>query len=79
MILLFYMTILLLCNNAYITRKSTTEPNMQDNMHTKQKSFEISDKALLYKYHDAFYKIFHLPLDWIPPDNRTFTVCGKAH
>ena len=53
---------------------------MQDEKHSStQKPFEISDKALLYKYHDAFYKIFHQPLDWIPPDNRTFTVCGKAH
>jgi len=39
----------------------------------------LSEKAFLFNYHDAFYKIFQLPLDWVPPDNRTFTVCGKSH
>lgn len=40
---------------------------------------EILQAAFLHKYHEIFFKIFHLPLDWVPPDNRTFTVCGKAH
>ncbi|MBR4221360.1 MAG: PocR ligand-binding domain-containing protein [Victivallales bacterium] len=40
---------------------------------------ELSEKAFLFDYHDAFYKIFHLPLDWIPTDNSTFTICGKSH
>ena len=56
---------------------------MQNHRNTKRKpsaqGAEIADKTLLLKYHQAFYKLFHLPLDWMPPDNRTFTVCGKAH
>lgn len=41
--------------------------------------YDLSEKALLFNYHEAFYKIFHLPLDWMTPDNKTFTVCGKSH
>ena len=40
---------------------------------------KLQEKTLLYKYHQVFYKIFKLPLDWMPPDNQTFTICGKAH
>lgn len=40
---------------------------------------ELSNAAFLHRFHEVFYTIFHLPLDWIPPDNRTFTVCGKSH
>ena len=40
---------------------------------------DLSRKKLLHNYHDAFYKLFRLPLDYIAPDNKTFTICGKAH
>ncbi len=39
----------------------------------------IAEKKLLHDYHAAFYKLFHLPLDWLKPDDRAFTVCGKEH
>ena len=40
---------------------------------------DIAGKKLLHNYHEAFYKLFHLPLDYLAPDNRNFTICGKAH
>ncbi len=40
---------------------------------------QLTSKRLLYDYHAAFYKLMHLPLDWMPPTDRTFTVCGKEH
>ena len=40
---------------------------------------DLVRKKLLHNYHDAFYKLFRLPLDYIAPDNKTFTICGKAH
>ena len=46
---------------------------------TAHKPDDLREKAFLFNYHEAFYKIFHLPLDWIPTDNSTFTVCGRAH
>ncbi len=45
----------------------------------KTKPDELSEKAFLFNYHEVFYKIFRLPLDWMTPDNQTFTVCGKSH
>ena len=48
-------------------------------MANRPSSHDISDKRLLLEYHKAFYKLLHLPLDWMPPDNRTFTVCGLSH
>ena len=41
--------------------------------------FDITEKKLLYNYHSAFYKLFHVPLDWVGPNLRTFTICGKEH
>ena len=46
---------------------------------SSHKPDDLREKAFLFNYHEAFYKIFHLPLDWIPTDNSTFTVCGRAH
>ncbi|MBE6389942.1 MAG: helix-turn-helix domain-containing protein [Lentisphaerae bacterium] len=40
---------------------------------------DLSQKKLLHHYHSAFFKLFHIPLDWILPDNKTFTVCGQEH
>ena len=40
---------------------------------------DLARKKLLHNYHKAFYKLFHLPLDFMAPDNKTFTICGKAH
>ncbi|OQA80664.1 MAG: HTH-type transcriptional activator RhaS [Lentisphaerae bacterium ADurb.Bin242] len=40
---------------------------------------DLSEKKLLYLYHSAFFKLFHIPLDWVKPNNKTFTVCGKEH
>ena len=40
---------------------------------------DLARKKLLHNYHDAFYKLFHLPLDFMAPDNTTFTICGKSH
>ena len=40
---------------------------------------DLVRKKLLHNYHDAFYKLFHLPLDFMAPDNKTFTICGKSH
>lgn len=40
---------------------------------------DLSQKKLLHHYHSAFFKLFHIPLDWILPDNKTFTVCGQDH
>ena len=40
---------------------------------------DITGKKLLHNYHEAFYKLFHLPLDFLAPDNRAFTICGKSH
>ena len=56
------------------------EPMKQEeNKIPENRPDELSEKAFLFNYHEAFYKLFHLPLDWIPPDNQTFTVCGKSH
>lgn len=41
--------------------------------------FNITEKKLLHNYHSAFYKLFHVPLDWVGPDLHTFTICGKEH
>lgn len=41
--------------------------------------FDITEKKLLHNYHSAFYKLFHVPLDWVGPNMRTFTICGKEH
>lgn len=43
------------------------------------KNFDITEKRLLHNYHSAFYKLFHVPLDWVGPNLRTFTICGKEH
>ncbi len=43
------------------------------------KNFDITEKKLLHDYHAAFYKLFHVPLDWVGPNMRTFTICGKEH
>ena len=40
---------------------------------------DLSQKKLLHCYHSAFFKLFHIPLDWILPDNKNFTVCGQDH
>lgn len=40
---------------------------------------DLSEKKILHLYHSAFYKLFHIPFDWIKPNNKTFTVCGKEH
>ena len=40
-------------------------------------SSDLAEKKILHLYHSAFYKLFHVPLDWIKPNNKTFTVCGK--
>ncbi len=40
---------------------------------------DLSEKKLLHLYHSAFFKLFHIPLDWVKPNNKTFTVCGKEH
>lgn len=40
---------------------------------------DITGKKLLHNCHEAFYKLFHLPLDFIDPANRSFTICGKSH
>ncbi len=40
---------------------------------------KLYEKKLLHNYHDAFFKLFRIPLDWIPPDNRTFTLKGNLH
>ena len=40
---------------------------------------DLSQKKLLHLYHSAFFKLFHIPLDWILPDDRTFTICGQDH
>lgn len=42
-------------------------------------SFDITEKKLLHDYHSAFYKLFHVPLDWVGPNLKTFTICGKEH
>ena len=49
------------------------------NAPSSHKPNDLREKAFLFNYHEAFYKIFLLPLDWIPTDNSTFTVCGRAH
>lgn len=38
---------------------------------------ELSAKKILQQYHNAFYKLFHVPLDWIDQRNRTFTLCSN--
>lgn len=43
------------------------------------KNFDITEKKLLHNYHSAFYKLFHVPLDWVGPNLRTFTICGREH
>ena len=40
---------------------------------------ELSAKKILQQYHNAFYKLFHVPLDWIDQKNRTFTLCSNEH
>ncbi len=40
---------------------------------------ELSAKKILQQYHNAFYKLFHVPLDWIDQRNRTFTLCSNEH
>lgn len=40
---------------------------------------DLSKKKLLHLYHSAFFKLFHIPLDWIQPDDKTFSVCGQDH
>ena len=40
---------------------------------------ELSAKKILQQYHSAFYKLFHVPLDWIDQRNRTFTLCSNEH
>lgn len=40
---------------------------------------KLYEKTLLHNYHEAFFKLFRIPLDWISPDNRTFTLCGSSH
>lgn len=40
---------------------------------------DLSQKKLLHLYHSAFFKLFHIPLDWILPDDRNFTLCGHEH
>ena len=40
---------------------------------------DITEKKLLHNYHSAFYKLFHLPLDWVKPNLHNFTICGKEH
>lgn len=42
-------------------------------------NFDITEKKLLHNYHSAFYKLFHVPLDWVGPNLRTFTICGREH
>lgn len=43
------------------------------------KNFKIAEKRFLHQYHAAFYKLFHLPLDWLQEDANNWTLCGKAH
>ena len=40
---------------------------------------DLSKKKLLHLYHSAFFKLCHIPLDWIQPDDKTFSVCGQDH
>jgi len=40
---------------------------------------EITEKELLLDYHEAFFKLCHVPLDWTTKDLREFTICGKEH
>ena len=40
---------------------------------------DLSQKKLLHLYHSAFFKLFHIPLDWIQPNDETFSVCGQDH
>lgn len=40
---------------------------------------DLSQKKLLHRCHSAFFKLFHIPLDWVRPNNSTFTVCGQEH
>ena len=44
-----------------------------------KKTQEITDKKLLFDYHTAFYKLFHIPLDWSGENQRNLTICGKEH
>lgn len=43
------------------------------------KFYDLTRKKVLHNYHDTFYKLFRLPLDYIAPDNKTFTICGRSH
>lgn len=36
-------------------------------------------KNIFLEFHRIFFKIFHLPIDWITPDDRSFTVCGMLN
>ncbi len=42
-------------------------------------SFELAAKQILQQYHEVFYKLFQVPLDWVGLDNRTFTLCSNEH
>ena len=44
-----------------------------------KKKQEITDKKILFDYHSAFYKLFHIPLDWSGENLRNMTICGKEH
>lgn len=42
-------------------------------------SVKISAKKILQQYHEVFYKLFQVPLDWINVDNQIFTLCSNEH
>lgn len=44
-----------------------------------EKDLKIAEKRFMHQYHAAFYKLFHLPLDWLQEDSKNFTICGKSH
>lgn len=40
---------------------------------------DIATKKILHQYHAAIYRLLRIPLDWITPDHREFTLCGMDH
>ena len=45
----------------------------------EQKNDRVYEKRILHDYHEAFYKLFRIPLDYLPLSNSTFTICGMSH